>query len=237
MDYFYCPPEKISSSSFSIDGEEYAHLVHVMRKKEGDLIRIVDGSGNAFDARIESVKHRSARGSVLTKFEQHGESPVRVTLAVGLLKNYAKFDFLVEKTTELGVRKIIPLRTGRTIPQHAKSGRWQKLALAAMKQSGRSFLPVVSDVMTLGDVLNRETGATHKLVAHEQVLTNSAVEFPRFGDSSDVLVIVGPEGGLDDGEITECLDTGFLPVYLGPRRLRTETAAIVILALSLLPHR
>lgn len=235
MDYFYCPPDKITPESFSIDGEEYSHLVHVMRKKEGDLIRIVDGLGNAYDARLLSVKHKSAHGTLLKKYEQHGEPSVQITLAVGMLKNFAKFDFLVEKATELGVRKIIPLRTERTIPLHAKIARWQKLVLAAMKQSGRSFLPHVSEALSLEDLLENGPQTDAKLVAHEQLLPGAPSGFPRFKDRSSLLIVVGPEGGLSDQEVSECLKKGFQPVYLGTRRLRTETAAIVTVALTLLP--
>src|SRR5258707_81233 len=143
MDYFYCPPQNIRNDTFLIDDEEFSHLVHVMRKKEGDEIMIVDGGGHAFEARIEEVRQKTARGTITRGYTNLHEPRIDVTVAVGILKNPSKFDFLVEKVTELGVRQIVPLLTERTIPAHAKIDRWQKLALAAMKQSGRSFLPRV----------------------------------------------------------------------------------------------
>jgi 16S rRNA (uracil1498-N3)-methyltransferase len=234
MDYFYCPAGNLTRGIFSIDGDEFSHLVHVMRKKEGDLIRIVDGVGNAYDARIDSVKMKSAGGSLIKKYERHHEPQVYVTLAAGMLKNYAKFDFLVEKTTELGIREIIPLRTERTIPVHAKTSRWQKLVLAAMKQSGRSFLPIVSDVMTLDELLSAGKRFDYKFVAHEQRIPASVAGCPPFEESSSVLIVVGPEGGFSDPEIDDCLKRGFLPLFLGERRLRSETAAIVAMALTIL---
>lgn len=235
MDYFYCPPGNISRETFSIDGNEFSHLVHVMRKKEGDPIRIVDGVGNAYDARIDSVKKKSAEGALLQKYEQHHEPHNRVSLAVGMLKNYSKFDFLVEKTTELGVCEIIPLRTERTIPRHAKVDRWHNLALAAMKQSGRAFLPIVRPVMLLTDLVASRDRFDHKCIAHEQQLPASITGCPSLKRKSSLLIVVGPEGGFSDVEIDECLKNGFKPMYLGERRLRSETAAIVAVAAALLP--
>ena len=94
MDYFYCP--QVRGTGFSIEGEEVTHLVHVMRKKEGDEIRIVDGLGTAYDARIESVSRTAAAGTILRTYERHNEPALALTLAVGLLKNPSKFDFLIE---------------------------------------------------------------------------------------------------------------------------------------------
>jgi len=124
MDYFYTT--HIHGSTFTIDGEEAAHLVHVMRKKVGDEIRIVDGRGTAYDARIDLLSKKSAEGTVFAVYAHHNEPQRHVTMAVGILKNPSKFDFLVEKVAELGVNEIIPLATARTIPSHAKSDRWQK---------------------------------------------------------------------------------------------------------------
>src|SRR5437879_6145287 len=141
MDYFYTPPKNISTDSLVLDGEEFAHLIHVMRKNEGDEIRVVDGMGTAYDVRLGAVKKHMVRCNILRTLPNHHEPSRSVTLAVGILKNPSKFDFLVEKATEIGVHEIVPLQTERTIPGHAKVDRWQKLALAAMKQCGRSYLP------------------------------------------------------------------------------------------------
>src|SRR5712671_4390718 len=153
MDYFYSPHEKITATSVLIDGDEFAHLVHVMRKKEGDEICVVDGNGRAYDVRLESIEKKTATG-IIHRAHEHFHEPARnITLAAGILKNPSKFDFLVEKVTELGVKEIFPLRTERTIPHHAKTDRWQKLALAAMKQCGRSYLPRVKELTSLDELL------------------------------------------------------------------------------------
>jgi 16S rRNA (uracil1498-N3)-methyltransferase len=232
MDYFYTSPEKISNTSIRIDGEEFAHLTHVMRKKAGDLIRVVDGLGTAYDVRLDCALKGIATGTILKVFQHHNEPETNLTLAVGILKNPSKFDFLVEKITELGVKEIIPLRTERTIPVHAKIERWQKLALAGMKQSGRSYLPVVRELTTLEDVLKLKTSFDALFIAHEQPAESSRAIDRSFRSA---VILIGPEGGFSDEEFDHCRMAGFRPLYFGDRRLRTETAAIVASTLILIP--
>ncbi len=230
MDYFYTTD--IHGTSFSIEGDEAAHLSHVMRMKPGDEIRIVDGRGTAYDARIDALTKKSVNGTILATYVHHNESQREVTVAVGLLKNPSKFDFLIEKVTELGVREIMPITTARTISAHAKSDRWQKLALAAMKQSGRSFLPKVHELRTLADVLADPRTYDRKLIAHEQP-DPAALRSGGFAAGS-AIILIGPEGGFTAEEKSAAEKAGYQHWYLGERRLRTETAAIVAAAMALI---
>ncbi|MBI1805986.1 MAG: 16S rRNA (uracil(1498)-N(3))-methyltransferase [Ignavibacteria bacterium] len=232
MDYFYCSPEKIIESTLEIDGEEFSHLVHVMRKKEGDEIRVVDGRGTAYDVCLDLIKKKTARGTIHATYAHHHELPFDVTLAVGILKNPSKFDFLVEKVTELGVKEIIPLQTDRTIPSHAKADRWKKLALSAMKQSGRSVLPRVSELTTLEEFIREAGSFDVKLIAHERSVDAHAGLTMVQSNARAVAILVGPEGGFSDDEVERCVAIGWTPVFLGERRFRTETAAIVMTALT-----
>lgn len=234
MDYFYCPPEKISSDSLLIDGDEYAHLAHVMRKKQGDEVCIVDGVGNAYDVQLGEFKKHEVVAAIRQIHRHHHEPSIEVTLAVGILKNPSKFDFLVEKVSEIGVKEIIPLLTERTIPRHAKIDRWQKLALAAMKQSGRSYLPGVRKLTTLEELLSECHRFDLKIIAHEKASGAPDLEAIYSPQRHAVLIVVGPEGGFSDGELTLFLQSGFHLLHFGNRRLRTETAAIVAASFSLL---
>jgi 16S rRNA (uracil1498-N3)-methyltransferase len=237
-DYFYAPPSQIRGNEILIEGDEFAHLVHVMRKKEGDAICVVDGRGTAYDAEITVINRKIAHCTIAGKHERHHESSRDVTLAVAVLKNPSKFDFLVEKATEIGVRRIVPLLTARTIPHHAKAERWRKLALSAMKQSGRSVLPEVLELASFGEFVGGAASSETKIViAHEQPFGPEEPGFESLGSGVPVTILVGPEGGFTDEEVKECLRLGALPVYLGERRLRTETAAIVMAALALIPAR
>lgn len=230
MDNFYCPPDKISAGSVLIEGEEFSHLVHVMRKKTGDVIGVVDGEGTFHEVTLDEIRKKQARGKITATSRSHLEPAVRLTLAVGILKNPSRFDFLVEKVTELGVKEIIPLETDRTIPSHAKTDRWQKLALAAMKQCGRAYLPRVRELTPLERVYDDLDKFDRKLVAHEQVESSASLRTVAGDPRGSMLVLVGPEGGFSEEEVQTCILKGCTAFSLGQRRLRTETAAITIAA-------
>jgi 16S rRNA (uracil1498-N3)-methyltransferase len=231
MDYFYCPPEQISGYTFTIEGDEFAHLVHVMRKKAGDEIRIVDGRGNAYDAVLEELNKKIVHGRITALYKHHNEPAICVTLAAGVLKNPSRYDFLVEKSTELGVVKIIPLKTHRVITGHAKSDRWQKLALAAMKQSCRSQLPEVDSLHTLDNLRGMDGSFDLKIIAHEGFNESMTIKHITINSAKNILLLIGPEGGFTDEEVDSCVSAGYKPLYLGERRLRTETAVITALSL------
>ena len=229
LDYFYTQPQNIKSDHLVIDSDEFNHLVHVMRKKVGDQIIVVNGQGIAYETKISNVIKKTAICSISKIIQNHNEPELNVVLAVGILKNPAKFDFLIEKVTELGVKGIIPLSTERTIPQKAKIDRWQKLALAAMKQCGRSFLPHIHQLSTFNDVLNFHKDFDSKFILHinpELPLERNFNEAVKSQKLKSVFLLIGPEGGFSDQEIERSKANGFIPVSLGIRRLRTETAAI-----------
>ncbi len=232
MEHFYTPPELIEPTALTIADEEFAHLTHVMRKAPGDAIRVVDGLGTAYDVTIEEISRRSARCSISRRYVRLNEPARNVVVAVALLKNSGKFDYLVEKATELGAAGFVPLLTERTIPRHARIDRWRKIALAAMKQSGRCFLPEVHPMIPFGDFLRKSGSDSLRVIPHEKT------ERPRLRDVIEtgrmpVQVCIGPEGGFSEVEIQLAVSAGFIPASLGPRRLRTETAAIISVALVL----
>jgi 16S rRNA (uracil1498-N3)-methyltransferase len=230
MDYYYTPPACIIGHHLRIEGEEYTHIVRVMRKRTGDTIRVVDGVGNAYDATIDQMEKHALLGVVTAHHVRLHEPPFHTTLAVCLLKNPARFDTLVEKATELGVSAFIPLQTVRTVARQPKTDRWQSIALAAMKQAGRCMLPAVHPVSTLDDALTRAAPGTHLILLHE------TVDHPRLSDlgpwgPSPVLIVIGPEGGFTEEEVQKAVGAGCVTAGLGERRLRTETAAIAAAAL------
>lgn len=234
MEYFYTPPHFINRDQLTVEGEEFAHLTHVMRKKIGDAITVVDGKGHAYTTTIVAISNRSALCTIGAHHNRLHEADVDVTIAVGLLKNASKYDFLVEKVTEIGVNSIVPLLTERTIPRHARTDRWQKLALAAMKQSGRCTLPAVYPVISFLDFLAKRSDADLKLLPTEATGMPPIHQAVAHRPLRSVLLCIGPEGGFTDGEVGLAREHGFLPVSLGTRRLRTETAAIVSVAAAIM---
>lgn len=232
MEYFYTPPDHISGSTLDIVDDEFSHLTHVMRRKVGDTTTVVDGRGNAYDVRITTIDKHRASCEIHARHQRLHEPEVNLTLAVAVLKNASNYDFLVEKCTELGVNRIIPITTQRTIPHHARTERWQKLAFAAMKQSGRCVLPTIDSLTTLDDVLRSAPSDTLRLIPHEAISTPYLFDVTN-PLAREVFICIGPEGGFSEGEIQAATHTGFQPVSLGKRRLRTETAAITAAGLTL----
>lgn len=235
MEYFYTPPHLIGRSELTIEGDEFVHLTHVMRKKPGDAIRVVNGVGTAYDATIVGIDRRIARCEITVAHPRLHEPERDLTLGAAILKNSSRFDFLVEKVTELGVNTIVPLLTERTIPRHAKTDRWQKLALAAMKQSGRCILPRVRESTSLSAFLDAATPGTLRLIPHEQGDFPALMDIIRGREFRSALICIGPEGGFADDELKHAQHAGFEPVSLGQRRLRTETACVVAMGLLSCP--
>jgi len=214
----------------TIEGDEFSHLTHVMRKKVGDEVRVVDGKGNVHDAVISEINKRAARCSIHAHHSRLNEPDFDVTLAAGVLKNSSRFDFLVEKSTELGVNTIVPLITERTIPQRSRTERWQNLALAAMKQSARCVLPTVHKLTSFDDFIATSKPASLRLIPHEKADKQTVAELLRDLRNSSIVICIGPEGGFSDNEIEAASKNGFIPLSLGTRPLRAETAAIVAVA-------
>jgi 16S rRNA (uracil1498-N3)-methyltransferase len=226
MDYFYTPPSSIRSRSLVIQGEELHHLSKVLRKKVGETIIVVDGEEHAYKAILESISRSSAECKILQTFHRFNEPNVEVKLAFALLKNPSRVDFLVEKCTELGVREFIPVHTKRTISSKAHTERLQKIALSAMKQCGRSCLPPIHTLMSFLDALTYLKDCEERFIMHEIASERTAAQRKTSVRWRSVGVLVGPEGGFTEEEMQAAQAAGFISFSLGPRRLRSETAAI-----------
>ncbi len=223
-EFFYVPPSHINGAEVQIEGEEFAHLTQVMRHGSGDLLTIVDGTGNAYTATLNGIRGRTAICTVVSRLAMLNEPAVHLTLGVSILKNPSRFDLVVEKCTELGVGRIVPLTAERTVPRHARIERWQNIAVAAMKQSGRCVLPVVAPLTAFSQWVPAARG--ERVLLHELAATPLAPGYlPAPG--TDVTVCVGPEGGFTEQEIAAAQAAGWGIFSMGARRLRSETAAIV----------
>jgi 16S rRNA (uracil1498-N3)-methyltransferase len=230
---FYVPPGRIHGDEVTFPPEEVRHLVFVLRKRKGDRVWAVDGKGNAHEVELVHLGRKEAKGRILRSERNLGEPKIDVTLAVGVLKG-ERFDWLVEKAVEIGVRRIVPfLSEGTTVKTNApRIRRWKNIAIAAMKQSGRSLLPDVDEFRNLDYVLKDSSAYEHRLAAHagdgSTPMKEALRDLPHPFKSA--LLLVGPEGGFVQREVELLRRNNFLPVSLGPRRLRAETAGIVLLA-------
>ncbi len=229
MDYFYVKLEDVTSHGLTLRGDESKHLVRVLRKKVGDRVFVTDGNEMMYEAVIAEIGKMETRCTIAAMHRKYHEPLLDVTLAVSILKNPARFDYLVEKTTELGVRVIQPVSCERTISQNEKHERLEKIALAAMKQCGRSWLPRIQPLQSLKSVIENSTHYQVKFIFHEKsdTLNTVASELKLHEDIHSILLVVGPEGGFTEEESAHAVHAGFKSISLGTRRLRTETAAVV----------
>ena len=234
---FYVCKEFMDGDSIRFPSDEVGHLSRVLRKKVGDTVWTVDGEGTAYRVQLTRIKGNEAEGKVIQTRKRLGEPVAEVTLAQAVLKG-TRFDWLVEKATELGVHRIIPMTTERTASQASrqKLARWKRVAIAAMKQSGRCILPDITQGRPLEYVCSLGAGCRFRLIAEA---ASDSHPFhvqdrpPRSSSTARAILLVGPEGGFTEREINLAKEHGYTSVSLGPRRLRSETAGFLLTALVL----
>ena len=234
---FYAPPAAIRGRRVVLPEEEARHVHTVLRGEAGDEITVVDGTGGWYRVEITHLAPEQGVGTIVEEREEVGEPDVDVTVALGLLKKRSRFETFVEKAVELGVRRIVPLRTRRTERDSIREERLRNVMVAAMKQCRRSRLPGLSDPQT-PEALLAASGAQMRLVCHAG---NDAVPIQRAVAEArpvaSALVLVGPEGGFAPNEVETALADGCTPVSLGARRLRAETAGLAALHTVVDTHR
>ncbi|TAK17714.1 MAG: 16S rRNA (uracil(1498)-N(3))-methyltransferase [Acidobacteria bacterium] len=214
--------------SVTLPDDEAHHISRVLRLKSGDAIVIFNGRGGAWDAEIVESGKRGVTAKVTRAHPPHATPPARVTLAVGLLKGDA-MDAVVRDATALGAAEIIPMATAHAVvPKRARGdeaiARWTRVAVASAKQCGRTAVPVISDVADFNEVIRRDIGT--KLLCVEPAL--GGVEVSAMA-SDAVLLLIGPEGGWSDAELTSARAAGCHAITLGPLTLRAELAPVVAL--------
>lgn len=237
LPHFFIPREKIEENQATLQGQEAKHLLKVLRLAPGDKLILFDGSGLEYTAFFQRREGHRVILTILDKNLSFRESPLEIILAQGLPKA-DKMDFIIQKATELGVSRIIPLKCSRSLPRWdrnksaQKTAHWQQVALEAVKQCGRARIPQVEEVREFDSLLKRAFSGFLKLICWEEekglgikeVLKNRVCQ-------KKVIILVGPEGSFSEEEIERAKKKGFLPIFLGQRVLRTETAALVILSL------
>jgi 16S rRNA (uracil1498-N3)-methyltransferase len=232
---FHALPSSISSARVMLAPEESHHLARVLRLGEGARVFVFDGQGAEYECEVARVKKESVELIVLAQLADEVESPLRLTLGQALIKG-DKFDWVVQKATELGVTCIVPLITehseARKIEERAEHRlqRWRRISLEAVKQSGRRRLVELREPINVTRFID-DADAQTRLIFDErggQSLRELAIER---APSASVALAVAPEGGWSETEVESAIAGGFIPIYLGRRVLRTETAAIAAVAL------
>jgi 16S rRNA (uracil1498-N3)-methyltransferase len=224
MNPVFFHPELTSGANYLTE-EEAWHAIKVLRLRKGDSVTLVDGKGNSAEAIIADIKSNACLLSGITNIMGSRKSPVNIHLAIAPTKQIERFEFLLEKVTEIGIHRITPLLCSNSERQQIRTDRLRKVVIAAMKQSLKTTLPLLDELTRFNDFI-KTPGDYLKTIAHcrdgeksnlAQIVKGSAL----------VQILIGPEGDFTKEEIQAAMQTGFRSVSLGESRLRTETAGIV----------
>lgn len=213
-----------SASSIVLNEDTSRHVVQVLRMASGDSIQLTDGKGIFITASILDA-HKKKCIVQINKVDKTEASQKNITIAISLVKNTARFEWFLEKATEIGVTSIIPLICGRTEKQHFRYDRMKGILISAMLQSKQTWLPELKEPMSYKEAVKNCTIPT-KYIAHCEN-TSDKERLPFASTHTQTIILIGPEGDFSDEEISLALSNGFLPVSLGDTRLRTETAGVV----------
>jgi 16S rRNA (uracil1498-N3)-methyltransferase len=236
MARFFLPTRQIEDHRATITGVELNHLRRVLRLRPQDRVVVFDDSGCEHDGIIRSLSEDRGEIEIIRSYPVNNESPLKTTLALGLTKG-DKMDWVVEKATELGVHTVVPFLSDYTIPKlnerkmAQRSERWQKIALSAAKQCGRVRIPEILALSELCDLLETVSPDALRLFFWEKEREQRLSDLKETRTTvSELVVMIGPEGGFSTHEAALALGQGFKAVRLGPRILRAETAAVAALS-------
>ncbi len=236
MRRFFIPPGALSDGTIRVDGDLFRHMARVLRLRVDTAVLLADGTGREFSGVIRAIDRESLVIDVTeTSPEPFSGNIPRITLYQGLPKG-DKLELILQKAVELGAAEIVPFLARRSVArvkgrEEEKLGRWQRLAREAARQSGQRTIPTVSFSPGMPAVVQGARQSV-KLMLWEKERGNRLKEtLGRFSQPESIAVLVGPEGGFPDDEAETAVQGGFIPVSLGDRIVRTETAGLVMLAI------
>jgi 16S rRNA (uracil1498-N3)-methyltransferase len=226
LPFFYIPGFDTGQKDIILDEDTSRHVVQVLRMKTGDELNLTDGKGNLLACSITDENKKQC--SVRVKTTSFQSPPARkISIAISLLKNANRFEWFLEKATEIGVQEIIPLVCERTEKEKFRFDRLKGICVSAMLQSQQTWLPVLHEPVQFEDLMMRSFDGCKKYIAHCIENEKKDLGHEQAGILSDKLVCIGPEGDFTVNETELALQKGFIPVSLGQTRLRAETAGIV----------
>ncbi|MCF6438028.1 16S rRNA (uracil(1498)-N(3))-methyltransferase [Pseudoalteromonas luteoviolacea] len=229
--HIYQPSDLVINQPTTLDEDAAGHIARVLRMKEGEHVSLFNGQGGEYLAKITAISKKTVEVTPFEFVDKCVESPLKVHLGQGISRG-DKMDFTIQKSVELGVSEITPLFTTRCGVKLSgerlakKHQQWQKIAISAAEQSGRNFVPIVHPPITLEQWLSQQSKEL-KLTLHPRA-DHSIKTLP--APEQGVRFLVGPEGGFTDEEMTNTTEQGFIDIKIGPRVLRTETAALTVLS-------
>lgn len=230
MEIFYS--RNISGNICRLDEEESAHCVRVLRHREGDEINVIDGEGTLYTCRLIDADPKAAEAQIIEEQPDWGAHPYYLQMAVCPTKNMDRYEWFAEKATEVGLDEINPVIGEHSERKVFKTDRLKRILLSASKQSLKGAIPVVAEPEKLKDFITRiaEEQNCTKLIAccfEGEKPRISVAEALKDYDGGKIVILIGPEGDFSREEAALALEKGFIPIHLGPSRLRTETAALI----------
>ncbi|MBQ2906918.1 MAG: 16S rRNA (uracil(1498)-N(3))-methyltransferase [Bacteroidales bacterium] len=223
MNVFYLPTAQLGTISFP--EEESKHIVKVLRMKEGDRFCVTDGNGSLYDAELVDAHPKRAAAELSNQRQGYDIRDFKVSIAIAPTKLNERTEWFLEKATEIGIDEVKLFASYHSERRTANVERFKKIIVAAMKQSVKSKMPVIEDIVVF-DKLVRQNFDGQKFIAWiDDDVTEQLCELYRKGENA--LVLIGPEGDFSKEEVALAKENGFVPVSLGKARLRTETAAVV----------
>jgi 16S rRNA (uracil1498-N3)-methyltransferase len=236
MPRVYVRPEAIDGDRVRFDAAEAHHLRRVLRLRPGAVVEATDGAGRLYTVRLGGLDAEGAWGVIETRTEPVRESPCAITLAQAILKG-DRMSWLVQKATELGVTRIIPMETARVVARPAtgvtgRHARWERISREAVKQCGRVVVPTLTPPRAFAEVLREIPGQNAAWIFWEGGGQPLAATAREVGARARLLLLVGPEGGFTSEEVARAEEAGARLVSLGPRILRAESAGLAALALA-----
>lgn len=225
MQLFYAP--EISLPRYTLPEEESKHCVRVLRMTVGDELHLTDGKGNMYRCKVVSDNVKRCEVEVVETWPEYERMSYGLTMCVAPTKNIDRFEWFLEKATEIGISEVYPLECDHSERRQIKLEREEKVITAAVKQSLKAYHPVLHDLTSVRDIIAMDFEG-EKYIAH---CDSSFGERPYLGNlvkkSANTLILIGPEGDFSKEEINFALQNGFKAISLGRERLRTETAAVV----------
>lgn len=239
MSKFFIKSNQIKDNTIIITGDDVNHIKNVLRKKQGDQVIACDGINSDYICKIIKLEKENVVLEILEKNILNVEPDIKIDIFQGLPK-FDKIEFIIQKSTELGVNQIIPLETKRVVVKLDEKNkakkilRWQKIAQEAAKQCKRTHIPIIDNVCTIKNVVEKFEEYDIVLLAYEKENSNSIKSIVKgLISPSKIAVIIGPEGGFEEEEVNYLCGSlnKVKSISLGPRILRTETAGIAILSI------
>ena len=224
MQLFYNPEIRETTDQFSFNKEESKHIAKVLRKKEGDILHITNGKGWLFKAELSIATLKTCVANIIEK-ELRPKHNYKLHLAVAPTKMNDRFEWFLEKATEMGIDSITPIICDHSERKVIKHERFEKILQSAMKQSLHCYLPKLSEAINFSEYIKQEFNGQLFIAHCEETERKSLKNVMKA--TNEITILIGPEGDFSVKEIKSAIQNKFIPVTLGTTRLRTETAAIV----------